>query len=533
MLKKGALHEHRGYLGIFLAALGACAVLAAAYPYGFVTIETPGYLLAAHDFQVFAENRFDWWRTPVLGLIYSGARLFPNPTIAVYWMHALLFCANAVLVLAVCRKLLSRRGASAAAWSFLAMQVLFMRAFYYNLHVASDAVTAQLFMLSSLLILCGYLGGKTAPATAGYAVIGIGALLRTAGAAMLPVWLPFAFFAFRGGVRRRLAMGVLCVALATGPLLAWSARNALVYGEFKPTGYSAFQFLSRVLPLLQDDDAVLPEATSSAAFIGTVRAMENRLGIPMLQGTRARETRHNMYFPWDTGLPQDGPFRYLWNATATVATASDDPLGNPRRLFAVDKAAMPLAVAIVRSHPEAFVRSVLADYRALFDPSSLQVQQATELPAAVVDNSYLEAKNREWYPPRGAPSAPAEWNLAVRSALLRVTQSAPVLTVRSWLETYSFTLAHFTAYAAALLLLFPAFRRFRPHAVVLAMLFSTVAAHALLLSMSQPPIFRYGLPGAMPLDLLMVLGPLSATAWALRRVPVPRVFRLCLTHTTV
>lgn len=488
-------------------------LLSLAFPYGITTEETTGYFAVTQGFSWTAQNLLDWWRTPFLGFVYKAfLHLFANPSIAIFWLHAGVSALNIGLVLAVCRKICpTRAAASAIAWTYLAMEVLTMRSFYFDTQIASDTFYGRFGLLSVLLILYGWLQGKRLPVLTGYAVIGVLVAMRSAGLALLPVWIPFAVVAFRksgSGPRTRIAATTLCIALTLVPIALWSARNAAVYGQFRPTSYASFQLLSRALPLLRDTDRVFDDPATNERFISTVRTFERRIDIGKFDHMEAwgRIGRHNIYFPWDNILPPDGPFRFLRDSAIPAQDRDESALNSSKNLFLIDGAALPVALRILQNHPLAYARLVAGDYLQLFDISQgIQARKAEVFTADAAD-SYDQITTPLLYPPDGKPDL-SRINATVRGAWWLVTQNGIVLAGRAALERSMPFAVHAIALCAVVFLFY---RKRTPsasaYASVIVLLFATVSLHNLLVSVTQPPMYRFCIPGAGIANLIFVLG---------------------------
>lgn len=489
-------------------------LLSLAFPYGITTEETTGYFAVTQGFSWTAQNLLDWWRTPFLGFVYkSFVHLFSNPSIAIFWLHAGVSAVNFGLVLALCRKMCATRtAASAIAWTYLALEVLVMRSFYFDTQIASDTFYGRFGLLSALLILLGWLHGKRLPVVLGYAVIGVLVAMRSAGLALLPVWIPFAYIACRknnSGLRTRIAGTAVCIALTLTPIVLWSARNAAVYGQFRPTAYASFQLLSRALPLLQDNDRIFDDPATNERFIATVRAFERRIDIEKFDHMEAwgRIGRHNIYFPWDNILQPDGPFRFLRDSVIPArATENEGALNSSKNLFLIDTAALPVALRILENHPLAYAKLVVEDYLQLFDVSrGIQARKAEVFTANAAD-SYDQITTPLLYPPDGQPDL-SRINTHVRSAWWLVTQNTIVLVGRTALErSMPFAVHGIALCALFFLVLRKRTRASSAYASVIVLLFATVSLHNMLVSITQPPMYRFCIPGASIANLIFILG---------------------------
>ncbi len=506
------------YILIIGASLLLSWLLSLAFPYGITTEETTGYFAVTQGFSWTAQNLLDWWRTPFLGFVYkSFIHLFANPSIAMFWLHAGVSALNLGLILALCRKICAtHRTASAIAWTYLAVEVLSMRSFYFDTQIASDTFYGRFGLLAVLLIICGWLYRKLHPVVLGYAVIGALVAMRSAGLALLPIWIPFAFIACRMSgamLRTWLATAALCIAVTLTPVLLWSGRNAMVYGQFRPTAYASFQLLSRALPLLKDNDRIFDDQATNERFIATVRAFEERIDIRSFDHMQAwgRIGRHNIYFPWDNVLPPDGPFRFLRDAAvSTMAVENEGALNSPQNLFSIDSAAFPVAIRIIEKHPLAYVKLVVQDYLQLFDVSQgIQARKAEVFTPNAAD-SYDQITTPAFYPPNGHPDL-SRINAGIRNAWWIVTQNDFVLAIRKGLEQSMPIAVHIIAFIACWLLFMhkrtPLKSPKAPaYASVLTLLFATAALHNLLVSISQPPMYRFCIPSAGIANLIVLLG---------------------------
>ncbi len=97
------------YVGVFLLYLVSCWLLSLAYPQGLVTEETLSYWWLQRDFQLFTSNQLDFFRTIPYGTLLSIFSHFDNPTISLYWLNALIFSVNGVLVFVLGRLLFASR----------------------------------------------------------------------------------------------------------------------------------------------------------------------------------------------------------------------------------------------------------------------------------------------------------------------------------------------------------------------------------------------------------------------------------------
>lgn len=524
-------------IGLFSAGIFFGWMLFLAYPYGVTNEETPSYVWAATQFSWLHANPLDWWRTPFLGLLYTAAMRFSShPTAVIYWLHVGLFSLNAALLLWLFRLVFaSRRHATIAAWSFLGIEILWMRTFFFNVQMASDVLYAHLALSAVVLILCGWLSKRFRPMLLGYALIGLIVLLRPAGAALFSVWLPFACIACRSGAAHNAAWlrrCVVVVALAMLPTLAWSARNASLYGQFKPTAYASFNLLERVLPLLRNDDVVLSDPRVNREFIASVRQVEGRIDMEgMKRLPWGRVLLQNSYIQYYEDPPKPGPFGFFAaltqpEALALGAARTDVPIWRTaQRMFLIDKASLPIALGVIRNHPAEYAAIVAQDYMQLFNLSSLPVIKPTELFTNRIQDSYTEITVPAFYPPSGNTD-PAAINVAVRNAFAVLTQNPVVRWLRMGFDHMLFVLAHGSALVAAGLLFVARKRkanRFWPHnlgerCVVVLLLFATVATHNALISIYVVPMYRYGIASEAILLLLVFLGPISGLLWGIGRL---------------
>lgn len=470
-------------LSLIIALTIIFVIVALCFPYGVLSWDTAGYYLAAGGFRLFAASAQDGERTIPYGIVLHAAQLFREPSIAIFWMNALLYGLNIVLVFLLGKRLFASTLAGWLLAGFLLWNELsIIRTVLSNVHMLSDPFYSNILLLGTLLVLIGWLARQTPVSIIGCIVLGIAILTRPVGMVLIPMWVIFIFLTQRG----RWKLCTVSLMLLLVPFLSMSLRNAMLYGQFKTTATAGHNVLSRVLPLLQDTDQVLPDQALNTGFIRAVR-----------DGERAFGTDFNSY-AWGHSAEVPGPFFYL---SATLPST-----GTTRDQFTLDSLSLAVAKRIILKHPSAYITMTLQGYHQLSRIPSFRNMSAPESLLAYAQEIYKHGLTSAdfirlpLYPPDGTlPLERLTLQAAVRlSALFSLPGEG--LFAFLWSTTLLWVALHLCVIAAASYCLLGK-KRYRAICAMIVILFMTAALQYLLTSAVELPLERYALPGELALHL--------------------------------
>lgn len=519
---------------IFAGVLWVLWLVRGVFPYAAIAGDTMTYYEATENFHVFGFNFSDWSRTPPFGLLLHVLVRMPHPDAAFFWLNGGLFVLVFLLVYMVAAWLF-RSGFR--AWlltvCLFLVEMAIIQPLLYAAAIMSDVLYAQLLLVGCLLALIGWLKRRTGVLCIGYAALGIACFTRPVGLSLLPLLMLFAVIttiATQEGIgpKRRRILCLWLLFFLFAPTFAWSAHNAVLYGQFKTTAYAAPNLLPRVLPLLKDTDTVLRDPEQNKAFIASVRATERVFG------------REYNDYAWAGNTAAPGVLPYLRTLTETYARTAGNPMGKDWTLayFETDTIGMKAATAIILQHPLAYLHMVARDYAGLF-PSPISwtalrtgeslTQRASSQYASVMQ-SYPKSTLRLLYPPGGALDATRISSSRAQTFASLASFPGHALIATIFLSKVGCVLAHLLFLFCIVFLLFrrrlAAFvvppQRSVELAVVSCFLFLAAASQYLLTSAVELPLERYALPGGIAWHLSVLLGItlVCRIAWAAVRTKV-------------
>jgi hypothetical protein len=520
------------FMGVLVLGLFFCLLLSLAYPEGLINEEMLTYWLLRKDFQWFAPNQLDWYRTVPYGALLGFAAQLPYPTRWLYWLNSSIFSLNYALVFLLGLSLFSsRKIALTLAISSLVFEVVAMRMFYNNLGISPDALIGEAVFLAVLLVLSGWMRQSTPLLLAGYAVFGLASFMKPMGVGLWPVWLPLSIiFAMRNfsKLNHRLVVTIASIVLMVGPVSLWSFRNFCVYGYALSSGVGGQSLLQVAIPLITNDERLFDSAKTDADFRLTTRACEDFCHKYIAQPDEnfnenlARQFRYERYFI--TGPASNNPFQVLlaqtwpgWHGVGYHWLLEF----SAEQMFKMNAEAGRVALRIIRDHPLGYLGLVLNEYATMFSPLNVWTNplysfQSNPLIAYTYWDQAREGP-RQKYPElfMGKDFASgADSNLFVAQALGLFSKNPLSQIVLKAYFYCEFWLSHVT-FLAALLFLWKSYRSssqcdpdlfaLRRQAFTLVMLFLTAAVSYFLIATCQIARMRYLLIGEMELHLMFVL----------------------------
>lgn len=174
-------------------------------------------------------------------------------------------------------------------------QLIYLSSVFYAEHLFAVLLAVAVFCLARW-------DGKGARwLVAGGVTLGLGALCRPVGIAVIPFAAAYVFW--RAPVGRRWAMGAAIVATSLLTILPWTIRNAVVFHRFVPvaTGYGVQlwrgnndlargdaddRHLIPLSPVWQERAAALPEARRAEAIQEGTRLLDELKALPPGDGDR-------------------------------------------------------------------------------------------------------------------------------------------------------------------------------------------------------------------------------------------------------
>jgi hypothetical protein len=513
-------------VGIFALSVFFGWLLSLAYPEGLINEETHSYWVIEKGFRWFSPNTFDWVRTiPYGGLLFFFSQ-FENPTRALYWLNELVLSLCFALVFVLARSLpTSRSSALALAVSVIIFEVASMRIFFLELQICPDPLFAELVFLGCLLALVGWLRKQRLVFLSGYAIFGVAAFMKPAGAALIPVWIPFAVWSWwpcSGYARLQWVTILLSIALLVGPLGFWAVRNYHIYGYAKSVGNGGFCLLQAVLPLMTDHDQMFAEPKVNADFIAAVRTSERiwQMHHDPHASALVRRDEYERYFL--ACAAPNGPFQFLAPRTNPVwRNEMDHGLESydPAHMFKMGAESERIAFCIIRSHPIGYLRRIIREYVDLFSPLALPYEpydnyQEDQAVAYRFWNTKHGPRPLDLalYPGRGIPNA-SQGDREVAKALGVIYYNPLFRWCFDRYYTIQFLLSHLIFLAAIGCFTYATVdpSRFRNPAIVLRismvlmMLFLTTAANYAVPALCHIAKIRYALAGDMTLHLMLLI----------------------------
>lgn len=344
------------YVWISALAVFFCVLLWMALPDALITPDTWSYMMDGVEFSFLHPKAEYWMRTPLYGLLLRALVLTEHPSFWVVVVQSIGYILTFNVLLWSLFPLVHRRWvATAIASVLLVFEVMCMRTFIHTAYIVPEAFFMQTILSGVLLILGGWARGRARPLVWGYLLLGIAALIKPVGVALVVVWAPFLFLSAlcRRGQEmheRRWRILLVSVLLLLGPTLFWSARNFAVYGSFKTTAFLSRTAMASVINLVADQDVLLPDPAQNRLYIAKIREFQRAVGtLPV-------------YYSWSLKDGTRNPFEFL---EFRLEPPLNDPM-NIRHYYALDKKGMEVTRRIIAQHPLAYARLVAHKYLIFF-----------------------------------------------------------------------------------------------------------------------------------------------------------------------
>lgn len=506
-------------VSVFFLSLLLGWLLSLAYPEGVGTSETIGYWAVSSQFRLFGPGGSDWWSTPLYGFIMQACSIFGNPASTIYWLNTLIFSINCSLIFVLGRLLFrSLLAAIALAVCFLLFEFLSMRVFFFNVFVTPEASYAGFALLGALLSFIGWLRRSKTVFVVGYLILGLASFMMTLGVSLIPVWIVFALFVWwdwRKDGSMELKTLLISIAVLLAPIVLWSGRNLVAYGQAKNPGALGISLLKVTLPYLADQDRVMGDPKENSEFIAAVRRAESSNSAHFKDFAIKEKLafwRGQHFFHSE---PVVGPFDYLGGLKTPNKDERMAVHFNPTKMFVIDDRSTGIALGIIAAHPGAYMQSVFGQYQAILDPLNLKVEPYEKYqadPGIVygVTTFASPAVIKFVYPVRNKPNVEASNRGFAKTMADFLDQSATrgILSLyyanQLWL-THLIFLAACATFGCALALgdKFPGRAQAQNTAVVLIFLFLTAISYVVLLALTDTPIMRIAMAGSdLPLHLM-------------------------------
>jgi hypothetical protein len=507
-------------LALILLTAAACLVLRAAYPFGILWADTQGYVSHGTSFSLLEANDQDWRHMPVFSLMLRASLLLSHPVDLLFWTNAALFLGIILMVRCIAARVtgLDRLG-FLCALLVLAGEIALMNTFFFVANLLADTPYALLLLLGSLLALDGWASRKTAPTAVGFVLVGLTALIKPAAMSIIPLWSIFAVWIgietwmLGKSAKTSFAKAALYAGLVLLPLSLWSARNALLYDDARPSSFLSRNILARVLPLVRDGDRLLSSADDDERFLRDLRAYEKNIG-----------TGYNDYFSDGVRNGYPGPINALMRLMpgGTGSYLTDFP-----QRF--DQFGIRVALRIIAQHPAEYAAMAGGGYAKLFQP--WVKDHAGPIRAASSRERYFSRYPSdfapEWelkllYPPDGR-IRPTDANFVADQAL-RLSDPLRATLLRKTVRRSFTVLIHVIA-AAAIWILWRSRRSLterRPLtvlAVITLLLFGNAFCNYLLATLVELPLERYQLSASMGLNVLYALWAIVAVRTGAAAMP--------------
>lgn len=433
---------------------------------------------------------------------------FPEPSVAIYWFHSLLFAASITCSGWMLAALLgSIRKGVAIACILLCVEVLSMHIIFYNLFMLSDAMYTHLMLIGTTVILGGWMRHKISAVWIGYLALGLAAFTRPVGIILFPVWTLFALWLWLSS-RKEKGMRwnspwtlLLCIFFLIGPVVGWAGRNGIVYGYTRETAFGARNLLPHVLFLVEKDDRLLDDPVRNQVLIEHIDAFGKVLGT------------HEDTYRWQRTDTMPNIFDILFSYLPPHADSA--PIGSPLRIvrdaFQLDSYATAIAVRIIAQHPLEYAAYVWSEYCSLLYPTLTFMQSDTIAWYAEGINLCQSDAKTAFFPPAGAIQT-ERISPAMGSIVRTIAFASPFRFLRSFMAEGIF----YTVHAVLLLCLFFLWKHpqrivrslpfsARNMSVVLVMLIVTALSSYLFTAMLEEAYERYSLPGETELHLYALL----------------------------
>lgn len=363
------------YLAVF--ALNMCIgyLFSLAYPLGILNLEEPSYWGPVNEFGFLRRNGSDWIRTPVFGSILKASTIFPEPTVALFWLNMTLLSLAMALVAVLGTELFkSRKTGALLGVSLIIFEVLAMHLYFETVQVCADALFADLILIGAVSTLTGCLKRSPAFYMSGFLALGLSASTKPIGIIFFFIFIPLAvvtaLYELKFRRYRAVAVAIVSVVLLTGPVSIWTIRNHIVYGYAKLVGSGGFALFQATIPLLTDTDKIFDDWNVNREFIASVRKFEKIRKIVHPKNPTPWE-RVNNYEEWIPMVPNGvpGPFEFVADMTKGQFTHPGSvPWGNTQHMFAIEQEFRRISLRIMQHHPFSYFKVVLREYLDLFSP---------------------------------------------------------------------------------------------------------------------------------------------------------------------
>jgi len=444
------MSDKRTYLTIaatlFCAAMFFNWVLLLAYPYGFITIETPNWIETAQrssaNYFLYSLND-DWFRSIPYGLVMLASEAFANPSNAVSWLQCTLFAVNVVLVFALTERLFySKRAGCTLAAVFLAVEIFSMRLMFFNLQISADPFFSELIVTGTLLALWGWLRKSFALSAIGYGCFGLVIFTKAAGSFLLAIWLPFAFFTvFRAEKSKgRLQRFAALFCLIAAPMIFLCARNQIMYGCPKPSAASSFMLLAKSFATMRDTDAVLEYPQLNKEFIDEYHKLVDFYWHDDFSRKYYPRLDHFLDEAYFQDRVKFGPYHML----AKLNTGKLLDRWDSRQMYCLDRPMLHAAWRLIALHPTEFAALVAGEYYRMFQPLdavTIESEKFTNSQSAAYAETAGWAQWYANYPPHDKVDL-SRCNVGARNFLAALALNPLVTNVLNAFYAVEFYLCH-------------------------------------------------------------------------------------------
>ncbi len=329
--------------------LGIGYALWQVYPFGIAHPDTGIYLQEGLSLSWKTLTPYDAFRPPLFPLLLRLATHAPEPSVAVYWAHMILFAINIALAAVLTRILFgSVTTAFFAGLGLLLLEFFPMWTLFYSTQLLSDPLYAHLLFAAVMCILIGVTSGRRPVIVLGFFLVGLLPLVRMIGAAQLLLWtcVLLGVLIWQTRCFRRRESGaflLVCLVSLVMPFLLWNIRNTVLSGSWHGNEMKGSFLLYRTHELISDDMRLLDDSVANAELHDMIKQMRKNnessvdIAVAILNAAVTAE---------------GGQYGYSYSVVDS-------------------KAGIRMAFRILKAAPLSYVRLVYHDYKNFFSPSWL------------------------------------------------------------------------------------------------------------------------------------------------------------------
>ena len=206
------------------------------YPYPIAQPDTARYFRQGIEMQWNALHYLDTWNPPMYSLLIASSVMFPEPAVAMYWCHSLLFAASILVACNVASSLFaSRKLGFVAAILLFVLEIFLFRVPFYNVELLTEPLYIHTIFMGTILLALHLIKNRHI-SVSGCAILSIAILTRKIGLIFLLIWAPICVLYLLYGFKKkhnnsRLKTSSLALCILVIPFAVWAVRGVILMPE--------------------------------------------------------------------------------------------------------------------------------------------------------------------------------------------------------------------------------------------------------------------------------------------------------------